>query len=150
MSEESVTTDLPREEAPPAVSPAAGDQRSTSQVLRDVVTETQTLIRQELELARQEMMDALNARLMAAGAAAAGGLMALFALAFAGVTIAMALQRVMAPWLAWLIVTVAYLVVAGAALLVARSLTRSVPMKPERAKASIEENVQWAKHQLKR
>ena len=150
MPEESVTTPPMRDPSPSAASTTSGDQRSTAQVLRDVVNETQNLMRKELELAKHEMQAGLEARLMAAGVAIAGAIMALFALAFVGVTIAMALQTVLAPWLAWLIVTAGYLLVAGAAFLIARSRITAVPMTPERTKASIEENVQWAKQQLKR
>ncbi len=52
--------------------------RSMVELLRAIGTETATLVRKEAELARQEIVQAVTARLMAAGAAAAAGLMALF------------------------------------------------------------------------
>lgn len=135
---------------PPAADPAVADPRSTVQVLGDILTETQTLIRKELELARLELMDAVSARAQAVAAVVAGGLFALFAMGFMGVTIAKALDIVLPEWLAWLLTTLLYLLVAGAAFLIARNRATAVPMAPEETKRSIEENVEWARQQLRR
>lgn len=152
MADQQSTSSTPPDPgaAPKAVSPAAGDPRSTGQILKDVLEETQNLFRKELELAKIELTDAITARLVAAGAAAVAALFALFALGFAGVTVAKALEEVLAPWAAWLIVTAGFFLVTVIGLLVARNRVNAVPMQPEQTKASIEENVQWAKQQLKR
>lgn len=136
--------------APAATSPADADSRSVASLIGDAFTELQTILRKELELARLELMEALNVRVQALIAAAVGGLLGLYVLGFAGVTIAKALDVVMPEWAAWLIVTALFGVVAAILFLIARSRATAVPMQPEQTKRSIEENVEWAKHQLKR
>lgn len=135
---------------PPAVSPAVGDPRSTGQILKGLVTELQTLFRQEVELAKHELRDAVVVRVQAAVAAIVGAIFGLFALGFLGVTIGTALREVLPAWAAWAIVFAGYLLVAVVALLVARSRATSTPMKPEATQRSMEETKTWAKQQLRR
>ena len=137
-------------QAPRAASPAEADTRSLSTLIGDAFGEMQTILRKELELARQELMAALSVRVQALAAAAVGGLLGLYFLAFAGVTAAKALDLVLPEWAAWLIVTGVFGLIALALFLIARSRATAVPMEPEQTKRSIEENVEWAKHQLKR
>lgn len=136
--------------AGPSVDAHAGDARSTVQVLGDILTELQTLVKKEIELAKQELLEAVSTRAQAAAAAVGGAIFGLFTLAFLGVTIAAALANAVPAWLAWLIVTLLYGLIAGAAFLIARSRARAVPMQPEQTKRSVEENVTWAKQQLRR
>lgn len=131
----------------PATDP---DPRSTVQVVKDVTSNAQLLFQKELELAKLELQEALKVQLMAAGLAAAGGLFGLFVLGFVGVTAAKALEEVLQPWAAWLIVTGVYLLIGVLALLIAKNRAQSVSLTPERTKDSIEENVAWAKQQLRR
>lgn len=136
--------------SPPAVSPAVGDPRSTAQILGDVVGEVQTLVRKEIELAKQEMAAAAAARAQGIALFVVAGLFGLYALGWLGVTIGAALRTVMAAWIAWAIVFALYLLVAIAAVLIGRSRMTSTPMAPEQTKRSIEETKQWATQQLRR
>lgn len=136
--------------SPPAVSPAEADPRSSGEIVRDLLRETQHLFKQELELAKLELQEAVTARVQALVLVLVGAVFALFALGFLGVTVAVALQEVMAAWLAWLIVFGGYLLVALVALLVARARATSTPMAPERTKRSMEETKTWATQQLRR
>lgn len=135
-------------EQPPATGKV--DPRETGQIVRDVVAGTQTLFRQELELARQEIIAGITARAIAAGAAGAAAVMLLFALGFLASAGARGLNLVLPAWLAWLIVGLVFVLIAVVALMVARAKLKSVPMSPERAKRSTKENVEWARHQLRR
>src|SRR5204862_7231375 len=83
---------------------SAAPERSMVELLRAIGTETATLVRKEAELARQEMVQAVTSRLMAAGAAAAAGLMGLFVLVFLALAAAAALDNVVRPWASRLIV----------------------------------------------
>ncbi len=136
--------------SPPAVSPAAGDPRSTAQILSDVVGEVQTLVRKEIELAKHEVVAGLSARVQGLALVIVAGVFSLFALGFLGVTVGVALQNVMSRWLSWALVFALYLLVAIVALLVARSRFKSTPMAPEETKRSIEETKTWATQQLRR
>lgn len=131
--------------------PAADrDPRSTVQVVQDATQNAQLLLRKELELAKLELQEALAKQAMAAGLAVAGAVFGLFVLGFVGVTVAVALQEALQPWAAWLIVTAGYLLVGIVALLIAKRVAASANLTPERTKNSIEENVAWAKQQLRR
>jgi uncharacterized membrane protein YqjE len=136
--------------SPPAVSPGVGDPRSTPEILKDVVAEVQTLFRAEVELAKHELTNAVTARVQALVFVIVGAIFGLFALGFAGVTIAVALENVLPAWAAWLIVFGGYLLVAVVALLVAKKRATSTPMAPEQTKRSIEETKTWATTQLRR
>lgn len=138
------------EPAPPAMAPEAADPRSTGEVVRSLTENTQALLRKEIELAKLEITEAMVARGIAIGLAVAGAVLGLFILGFAGVTAATALALVVAPWLAWLIVTLVYTLVAVVLLLVAKRKATTPPTMPERTKADVEKTVEWAKGQVQR
>jgi uncharacterized membrane protein YqjE len=124
--------------------------RSTGEILRSIAAETSTLIRKEIELGKQELLEALTARLIAVGAAAVAAICGLFILAFLGLAAATALDNVLRPWASRLIVAGIYLVVAGAGGLVAVTKIKRPPMAPEETVRTVKEDVEWAKTQLKR
>jgi hypothetical protein len=126
---------------------SAPDDRETSEVLASLVANVRALVKKEIELAKLEVQRILVEKVIAVVAALAGALVALFILAFAGVTIAKALELVFAPWLAWLIVTGIYTLVALVALFVAYRLARR-PVVPERTKRDVQDTVAWAKKQV--
>ena len=74
--------------------PGRRDQRSTMELVRDIAADSSTLVRKEVELAKQELMEAVVARLMGAGALAAAGLFAIFLVGFLGLAAAAALDLV--------------------------------------------------------
>jgi hypothetical protein len=138
------------EVAPPAVGPESVDPRSTVEIARSLVENSQALVRKEIELAKLELREILVARAIAVGAAMAGALVGLFVLAFAGVTGAKALELVLPAWAAWLIVTGVYTLVTVTALLVAMRKATKPPSVPERTRAELERTVEWAKGQVQR
>lgn len=124
--------------------------RSTAELLRSIGTETTALFRKEVELAKQEIVEAVTARLKAAGAAAAAGMLGLFVLAFLGLAAAAALDNVVRPWASRLIVAGGYLLLAGMGGLFALRRMKHPPMAPEETVRTVKEDVEWAKAQLKR
>lgn len=135
---------------PPAAAPGDAEERSTGQLLGDIVSELRTIVRKELELASQEMRAAVAVRGQAAAALALAGLFGLIALGCAVTAAAVGLSIVMPDWAAWALVAGAFLLLAGAALVVARSRARAVPLAPEKTRRSIEESARWARTQLQR
>jgi uncharacterized membrane protein YqjE len=125
-----------------------GDLRehSIGELVKDLATETSTLVRQEIDLAKAEMTERGKRAGKGAGVLAAGAVVALLALgAFTACLIA-ALDLAMPTWLAALIVTVAFLALAGALALVGRNQIReATPPVPEQTIDSVKEDVQWAK-----
>jgi uncharacterized membrane protein YqjE len=120
--------------------------QSIGELVKELATETSTLVRQELDLAKAEMTERGRQASKGAamfGAAAAAGLLAAGALTACLIA---ALDLVMATWLAALIVAVVYGAVAGALAMTGRKQIReATPPVPEQAIDSVKEDVQWAK-----
>jgi putative superfamily III holin-X len=126
------------------------EDRSTIDLVRSMAGDVGTLVRKEVELARQETVEALTARAKAAGALAAAGVVGLIAVVFLGLAAAVALDGVIRPWASRLIVAAAFLLLTlGAALFGIRRMKRP-PLAPEETKRTIKEDVEWARAQLKR
>ena len=128
----------------------SNDGRSTPELIKAIAGDTATLVRKEVELARQEVLEALVARAKAAGAFGAAGVLALFMVVFLGIAGGLALSLVMAAWAAFLIVAGVFLLLALGAVLFAKLRLKTPPMAPEETKRTVKEDVEWAKTQLRR
>jgi uncharacterized membrane protein YqjE len=124
--------------------------RSTVELLRSIATDSGTLVRKEMELARHEIVEAVSARIKAALAAATAGVLALMALGFFALAAAAALDNVMRPWASRLVVGGAFAVMAMAALAFGALRAKRPSLAPEETKRTVKEDVEWAKTQLKR
>lgn len=120
------------------------DQRSTGEVLQSVASTSQALVRKEIELAKLEILAIVQARAIAVALLAAAGLLGLYVLGFLGVLGAKLLELVVASWLAWLIITLLYALIAGILVAVAMTKLKKPPSTPERTKQGFEETKQWA------
>src|SRR5439155_5351707 len=81
----------------PIIAPASPglhgkDPRSTMELVKDVAADTSSLVRKEVELAKEEVLEAITARVKAAGAMAAAGVFGLFMLGFLALAAAAALD----------------------------------------------------------
>jgi len=131
---------------------AIGDPRelSTMQLVGRVAGDARALVRKELELARQEVTEGLTARMQGAAAFGAAAVMGLFLVGFLAAAAAAALALVMPLWAALLIVAGVFLVAAVMAALIGRGRMKSRTIAPEKAKANMKEDVEWARAQLRR
>ena len=131
--------------------PGAGpENRSTADLLKAVARDTSTLVRKEVELARQELAEAVSARLRAVAAIATAGILGILALGFLGSAAAAALEGPLTPWGARLAVAGGYLLLAAAGVAFGRARMRRPPMKPEETIRTVKEDVEWVRAQLKR
>jgi hypothetical protein len=128
----------------------ASDERSTPELVKSIASDTSTLMKKEVELARHEIVEALVARLKAVGAFGASGVMALYMLLFLAVAAGLALATTMAAWAAFLIVAGAFGLLALGAALFAKLRLKAPPLAPEETKRTVKEDVEWAKQQLRR
>jgi MFS family permease len=135
-------------EVPPPIE-RDGD-RGTGRLLRSIAADLSTLVSKQIELAKQELREMAATRARVAGVFAAAAVLALFVIGFLGMAGAEALALVMPRWAAMLIIAVAFGLVAGIALLMARNWLRSGSSKPELTQESLKEDAAWAKQQLKR
>jgi uncharacterized membrane protein YqjE len=121
-------------------------QQSTAELLKQLSTETTTLVRQELELAKAEMAEKGKAAGKGIGMFGAAGVVGLLALgAFTAFLIAV-LDTAMETWLAALIVTVVYAAIAGVLALTGKGrLKQAGPPVPEQTQDNVKEDVRWVK-----
>ena len=125
-------------------------ERPVGELLKELSTQTTTLVRQELELAKAEMAEKGKQAGLGAGMFGGAGVAGLLALGALTAALIAALATGMEVWLAALIVGVVWAVVAGALALYGKQKTQeAVPPAPEQAIESTKEDVQWAKTQVK-
>jgi hypothetical protein len=125
-------------------------QRSVPELMRSIASDTAMLVRKEVELARREMLEALVARLKAAGAMAAAGGTVMIGLIFLALAAAHALDGVMASWAARLIVGGGFFLIAAMAAAFGLLRVKNPPLVPEKTVETVKEDVEWAKAQLNR
>ncbi len=119
---------------------------SLPQLLRQLSTETTTLVRQEIDLAKVELSE--KAKAVGAGAAMLATA-AVFALGAFGALTALfitALALVLPVWAAALIVTVVYAVIALIAAQRGRKqLVSAAPVVPEQTAQTVKEDIEWVR-----
>jgi hypothetical protein len=125
-------------------------ERPVAELLRDLSTQTSTLVRQELELAKAEMAEKGRQAGIGAGMFGGAGVFGLLALGALTACVIAALATGMELWLAAVIVAVVHAAIAAVLGLLGRERTREAgPPAPEQAIESTKEDVQWAKSQVR-
>jgi uncharacterized membrane protein YqjE len=121
--------------------------QSAVQLITSIAGDTATLVRKEMELARQEVVESITGLLKGIAALVVAGVFGLFAVGWLASTLAVALDNVLVRWASRLIVAGLFLLLAAVAVL----FGRRKPKPPlEQTKRTIKEDVTWAKAQLKR
>jgi len=123
------------------------NDRSVSDVLRDIFGNVQEMIRSEIRLARAEMREEAGKTLSSAQMLAIGGVLGLFAFGFVLVAITQALALAMPAWAASLVMGVV-LGLIGVALLISGKKQLQFPT-PTKTIENVKENVEWMKNQTK-
>jgi hypothetical protein len=123
------------------------DERSLGEIVGDVTSDLSTLIRQEMDLAKTEMKQEVAKVGKGAGLFGGAGLAGWFLLLFASLTLMYGLDKVMPIWVAALIVTVIWGIVAAVlALSGKKAIKEANPQLPE-TQQTLKEDVQWARAQ---
>lgn len=125
-------------------------ERSTGELVGSIASDVATLVRKEVELARQEITEAVTARIQAAVALGVAGVVVVLTLVFLGLSAATALDGVWPAWASRLAVAGGCLIVAGALAMLAMARLRRPTLVPEETARTVKEDVEWAKQQLKR
>ena len=113
---------------------AEGRNGSVQAAVQEVAEHARTLVRLEGELAALEVRQKIAAVGSGAALLVAGGMLALFGLGFLLATVAAALAKVLATWLALLLVGGGLVLLAAVLLAAGASrLRRGVPPVPEQA-----------------
>jgi len=115
-------------------------------LLKQLSTETTTLVRQELELAKAEISEKGKKAGTGAGMFGGAGVSALLGLGALTAALIAGLDTAMPTWLAALIAGVLWLAIAGVLALQGKNkVQEATPPVPEQATESVKEDVQWAK-----
>ena len=118
----------------------------TAELVRQLSDQTSRLIRQEMALARAELTVKGKQAGIGAGLLGGAGVFGLLALGALTATAIAALALAMDTWLAALIVTVVWAVVAAAVALLGKNrVQEALPPVPEDSVESVKEDVQWTK-----
>jgi Putative Actinobacterial Holin-X, holin superfamily III len=116
-------------------------------LLKQLASETTTLVRQELDLAKAEMREKAGKAGPGFGMIGAAGAMALLAAGTATVFFVLALDGVMPNWLAALVVAVVYSVVAAVLYLQGKEKVDDAGSPaPQQTIETVKEDLEWAKH----
>jgi uncharacterized membrane protein YqjE len=125
-------------------------ERSLGELLRQLSEQTTRLVHQELELAKAELAE--KGRQAGAGAGLFGGAGAIGLAALGALTACfiLALDTIMAAWLAALVVAVVYGIVALVLVKQGQArIKRATPPVPTQTIETVKEDVAWAKTQMR-
>jgi Putative Actinobacterial Holin-X, holin superfamily III len=124
-------------------------EQSMSELFKQLSDDLSTLVRQELSLAQAEMTEKGKQVGLGAGMFGGAGVITLVALGTFSTFVIAALSKAIDVWLAALIVTVIYAVVAGALALSGKQrVAQATPAVPEQTVDTLKEDAQWAKTRL--
>ncbi len=122
--------------------------RSIPEILQDVLTNIQDIVRAEVRLAKAELGDELNRARSGGLLMGVGAVAAIFSTLFLLLACVYALGRVVPNWAAALIVAAAVGVAAAVTLGIGLKRLKTIQAAPKTA-ASLQENVRWAKQLTK-
>lgn len=125
------------------------DERSVGDLFSELLQDTKTLVNQEVELAKTEMSQKASSMGKHVGFIAAGGFIAYAGFLAIIAALIIGIGQLIPMWLSALLVGV--IVAAVGYLLVQRGLNKlkSESMAPEKTVATLKENAQWAKEQVR-
>jgi uncharacterized membrane protein YqjE len=124
-------------------------QRSVPEILENIASNLTQLIQAEFRLAKSELKEGAEKVAMPGATLGAGALLAFYGLGFLLLAAVYALSLIMAAWLATLIVGGVLLVVAGILIGAGGTKLKRVSLAPDKTIRTLEEDVQWAKQQIK-
>ena len=125
---------------------AEARERPIGELVKELSSQTSTLVRQEIELARAELQQKGKLAGKGAGMLSGAAIAALLALGALTAALIALLDKAMATWVAALIVMALWAIVA---LVLAKagqkSLQRATPPAPQTIE-TVKEDIQWAKN----
>jgi uncharacterized membrane protein YqjE len=120
------------------------------ELMKRLATETATLVRQEIDLAKAEVSEKGRKAGQGAGMFGGAGVAGLLALGSLTACVILALDTAMDAWLAALIVTAIWGAIAGVLALSGRQrFAEAAPAVPEQTVETVKEDVEWAKTQTR-
>jgi uncharacterized membrane protein YqjE len=128
---------------------APGVQRSVPEVLEDIASNLGQLVQAEFRLAKTELKEGAEKVAGPGATLGAGAALAFYGLGFLLLAAVYAMSLVMAGWLAALIVGGMLTVAAGILIGAGSVKLKRANLTPDKTLRTLEEDVQWAKQQIK-
>jgi uncharacterized membrane protein YqjE len=123
-------------------------ERSTGEIMRDIMGNAQEIIRSEIRLAKVELRDEAKKAGQAGAMFGAALVIGLFGLGFLLWAAVFGIGVAIPMWLSSLIIGFFLVCVAGAAAAAGKARWATVP-SPDRTIGEMKENAQWLKHPTK-
>ena len=124
-------------------------QRSVPQILEDIASNLTQLVQGEFRLAKSELKEGAEKVAVPGATLGAGVVLAFYGLGFLLLAAVYALSSVMPGWLATLIVGGVLAVAAGILIIAGATKLKRVNLTPYKTIQTLEEDVQWARQQIK-
>jgi uncharacterized membrane protein YqjE len=121
---------------------------SVGELVGQLVDETRTLIRQEVQLAKTELSEKASEITNAAIFLAAGGLVAFIGVLGLVAAAIIGLGQVVAMWLSALIIGAAILIIGGVLLMVGMGRIRDATKPPEQTIRSLKEDKEFVQREI--
>ena len=118
--------------------------KSAGQLMKEVTEDLSTLIRKEIELAKQEVGESVSTKVKGAAIFAIVGVLGFFALIFLLLAIRDGFDTFLWTWVADIVTAVVLLAIGVVGALIAKKKL-SAPLNTELTKQTIKEDVEWAK-----
>lgn len=118
--------------------------KSAGQLMKEVTEDLSTLIRKEIELAKQEIGESVSTKVKGGVIIAIAGVLGFFALIFLLLAIRDGFDTFMWTWLADIVTAVLLIAIGAAGAMVAKKKL-AAPLNTELTKQTIKEDVEWAK-----
>jgi cytochrome bd-type quinol oxidase subunit 2 len=125
-------------------------EHSIAHLFSTLMHDLSLLVRQEIRLVKTEASEKAGKLTRGATFMVAGGLVAFAGFLFLLVAATYALQTLVSPWLAALIVGVAVVFVGAVMLMAGRSRLKAEELTPQRSIESVREDATMARHHLPR
>lgn len=127
----------------------SGDSASFAELIQNIVTDIQGLVRSEIRLAKAEISEDVATTGRASSLLVGGAMLAFYAVGFLLLTLVYALATAMPNWLAALIVAVVVAIVAGILAMLGYQRIKQVNLKPEQTIDTVMEDIEWVKQQAR-
>jgi len=125
------------------------DGRSIKQILQDIVNHVTDIFRSEVQLARTEVRQDLMHYGKASTLVGIAAVLLFYAVGLLLLGAVYALQSVMDPWLAAVLVGVAVGIVAAVLFTTGRKKLKQASLRPDKTIKTLEDNVTWFKRQTR-
>ncbi|MFN7945412.1 MAG: phage holin family protein [Blastocatellia bacterium] len=125
--------------------PTAAHRESLGELISDLASQSSSLIRDEIALARQELREKVKTVQAALMIIALGAVTALVAVLALCAAVILALSEYLKPWQSALLTGGVLAVAAGIIIAVGLSHLRQTSLKPEQTIETLEENKEWLK-----